>query len=109
MENLQFPAWQPIYIAAVSEANAQNLIHLVVSWGVVTTVLVFLLIYNSTLSTNDKLYLNKAEQQMMGAEQQALIGRMNLLSQPIIGLSVLSVILLMFSTAVWLWLGLNSF
>jgi hypothetical protein len=87
------------------------LAYLLLSWGVVTTVLVVLMIYRATLSTreDDQIYLNKAEETMMGTEQQALIGKMNRLGRPIITLAVLSGILLVASAVIWLWAGLKNF
>ena len=54
------------------------LAYLLLAWGAVTAVLVVLLIYRATLSTkeDDQLYLNSAEQVMMGTEQRTLIARL---------------------------------
>jgi hypothetical protein len=87
------------------------LAYLLVSWGVITVVLVGLLIYRAVLSTreDDQIYLNKAEVSMMAGEQQVLIGRLQRLSRPITWLAVLSGLLLVGSAGVWLWNGLISF
>jgi hypothetical protein len=85
--------------------------YLLISWVVITAVLVILLVYRTTLSTkeDDQLYLNKAEVAMMGGEQEQIIGKLQKLSKPILLLAVLSGILLVASAAVWVWIGLSSF
>jgi len=87
------------------------LAYLLLSWVVITAVLVVLLVYRTTLSTkeDDQLYLNKAEVTMMGGEQQQIIGKLQKLSKPILLLAVLSGILLVASAAMWVWIGLTSF
>jgi hypothetical protein len=87
------------------------LAYLVISWVVVTAVLVVLLVYRTTLSTkeDDQLYLNKAEAVMMGGEQRAIIGKLEKLHVPILAMAVLSGVLLIASAAVWVWIGLTSF
>ena len=87
------------------------LAYLLMSWGVITTMLIILVIYRATLSTreDDQLFLNKAEDQMMASEQRVLIGKIDRLARPIIGLAVLSGILLIASGGLWLWGGLKSF
>lgn len=79
------------------------------SWGGITAVLIILLIYGNTLSIreDDELYLNKAESHMMASEQRALIARMDQLKRVIIALAVLSIILLLASAGVWVWIGLH--
>jgi len=87
------------------------LAYLLLSWGVITTALIVLLIYRTTLSSkeDDQLYLNKAEASMMGAEQQVIINKLDRLGRPIMWLAALSGILLVASAGVWLWIGLSSF
>jgi hypothetical protein len=87
-----------------------SLSYLLLSWGVVTAVLVGLLIYGNALSTreDDELYLNRAEQTMMASEQQLLVGKMHSLLRVIIGLAILSGLLLMASASVWVWIGFHS-
>jgi len=89
---------------------SHSLAYLLVSWGVVTAVLVVLVIYGNTLSSreDDELYLNQAEQVMMASEQQILIGKMNHLARVIVYLAVLSGLLLAASAGVWAWIGLSS-
>jgi cytochrome b subunit of formate dehydrogenase len=86
------------------------LAYLLFAWGAVTAVLVVLVIYRTTLSTreDDQLYLNSAEQVMMGTEQQALIAKMNRVGRPIMWLSVLSGILLLATAGVWVWRGFSN-
>ena len=91
-------------------AESMVLEYLLVSWIAVTGILVVLVIYGNALSTreDDELYLNRAEQIMMGAEQNVLIARMNHLARVIVGFGVLSGLLLAATTGVWVWIGLNS-
>ncbi len=72
--------------------------------------LVILLIYRVTLSSkeDDQLYLNKAEVEMMGSDQAAVITRLNRLSKPILTLAILSGILLVASVSLWVWIGFNN-
>jgi len=85
--------------------------YLLMSWGVITTMLVILVIYRTTLTIkeDDQLFLNKAEDQMMASEQKVIIGKITRLTRPIVTLTVLSVALLLVSAGVWLWTGLQSF
>src|SRR5579862_8849239 len=85
--------------------------YLLLSWGVITALLVILVIYRTTLSTreDDQMFLNQAQDRMMASEQRVLIGRMAKLSRPIIALAVLSGALLLATTGMWLWAGLKSF
>jgi hypothetical protein len=87
-----------------------SLTYLLMSWGAVTTVLVGLVVYGNALSIreDDELYLNRAEQAMMGSEQQMLIGKMHSLLRVIIGFAVLSGILLTVSASVWVWIGFHT-
>jgi hypothetical protein len=86
------------------------LAYLLVLWGLITVVLVVLLIYRATLASreDDQLYLNKAEVSMMGGPQALLISKMNRLSKPIIALAALSVVLLLASASLWVWIGFNT-
>ncbi len=74
-------------------------------WVVVTALLAILVIYGNTLSAreDDQLYLNKAEEIMMGSVQQALIRKMDHLKRVITILGVFSGILLLTSYIVWVW------
>jgi len=86
------------------------LAYLLLAWGLITAALVILLIYRATLSNqeDDQLYLNKAEVQMMGSAQAAVITRLNRLSKPIIALAILSGILLLASASLWVWIGFSN-
>jgi hypothetical protein len=84
--------------------------YLLSSWIAVTAILMVLVIYGNTLSTreDDELYLNRAEQVMMAAEQNVLIGKMNRLARVIVGFAILSGLLFAATAGVWVWIGLNS-
>jgi hypothetical protein len=87
------------------------LAYLLITWGVVTVLLVIMVIYRAALSTreDDQIFLNKAEDNMMASEQRVLIDKLNRLSRPTIILATLSGALLLASAGVWLWIGLKSF
>jgi hypothetical protein len=83
--------------------------YLVSSWIAATGILIVLVIYGNALSTreDDELYLNRAEQVMMAAEQNVLIGKMNRLARVIVGFAILSGLLFAAAAGVWVWIGLN--
>jgi len=83
---------------------------LMISWGVITVALVVLVIYRGTLSSkeDDQIFIDAAEQHHY-QEQVAIIARMSRLTKPIIALAVLSGVLLLASTGVWLYQGFKSF
>jgi hypothetical protein len=86
------------------------LAYLLLCWGAITAVLLVLVIYGNTLSIREdtELYLNKAEDHMMAAEQKVLIGKMDRLKRVIIILAVFSGILLLVSAGVWVWIGFHT-
>jgi hypothetical protein len=81
-----------------------------VSWGVITSVLVVLVIYRGTLSSkeDDQIFLDAAEQHHY-RDQQAVIAKMSRLTKPIIALAVISGVLLLTSAGLWIYGGLKSF
>lgn len=83
--------------------------YLLASWIAVTGILVALVIYGNALSTreDDELYLNHAEQVMMGAEQNVLIRKMHSLARIIVGSAILSGLLFVAAVGVWAWIGWN--
>jgi len=83
---------------------------LMISWIVITIVLVALVVYRGTLSSreDDQIFIDAAEQHHY-QEQVELIARMTSLTKPIIALSVLSGALLLASAGVWIYSGLMSF
>ena len=78
-----------------------------IATGVVTLAL---LIYGNTLSTreDDQLYLNKAEQAIMGSEQHKLIVQMRWLGRLIYVFAAITALLLLASGGLWVWIGLRS-
>lgn len=81
-----------------------------VSWGVITTVLVILVVYRGTLSSkeDDQIFIDAAEQHHY-QDQQAVIAKMSRLTKPIIALAVISGVLLLTSAGLWIYGGLKSF
>lgn len=83
--------------------------YLLTSWIAVTGILIVLVIYGNALSTreDDELYLNPAEQVMMAAEQNVLIGKMHRLAHIIVGFAILSGLLFVAMAGFWAWIGLS--
>jgi hypothetical protein len=83
---------------------------LMISWGVITVVLVVLVVYRGTLSSreDDQIFIDDAEQHHY-QEQLVIIDRMSRLSKPIIALAVVSGMLLLASAGVWIYQGYKSF
>jgi beta-lactamase regulating signal transducer with metallopeptidase domain len=82
---------------------------LLVIWAVLTTILVILLIYRSTLSMHedDQLFLDQSESHME-KEQTALIAKMNRLQTPVRLLGAASGLLILIVFGMWIWKGLNQ-
>ena len=87
-----------------------TLSYLLITWGTTTAALLVLVIYGNTLSIreDDEIYLNRAEDRMMAAEQRVLITKMNRLKQVITVLASVSGILLIASAGLWAWIGFHS-
>ena len=92
------------------EALHNALVPLLVSWGIVTAILICVLIYRSMLENRegDQIFLDAAAQSK-ASEQRALVTRIEKLSRPITALIVLSGVLLVTVAGVWIWQGLQSF
>jgi hypothetical protein len=83
---------------------------LMISWGVITVVLVVLVVYRGTLSSkeDDQIFIDAAEQHHY-QEQLVIIDRISRLTRPIIALAVLSGALLLASVGVWVYQAFKSF
>lgn len=94
----------------MEQSQSMLLSLLMVSWGVVTAVLVVLVIYRATLSTkeDDQIFIDPSEK-LQYQEQQEIIAKMSRLTGPIIGLAVMSGVLLLGSAGVWVYRGWKSF
>jgi hypothetical protein len=84
--------------------------YLFFTWIGVTAILLALVIYGNTLSMReeDQLYLNAAEESMMGSDQRLLIGKMHSLARVVTTLAIFSAVLLVASASAWVWIGLKS-
>ena len=80
---------------------------LLIVWAVVTSIMVALLIYRSTLGAHEdnQLYLGQADA-MLQREQEEVIKKEKKLAPFLYVLGTLSVILLLSIVSVWLWRGL---
>jgi hypothetical protein len=92
------------------EALQNAFVPLLVSWGIVTAILILALIYRSMLENReeDQIFLDSAAQSMAN-EQRALVSRIEKLSRPITALIVVSAVLLVAVAGVWIYQGLRSF
>jgi hypothetical protein len=83
--------------------------YLLIACGVATTVLIVLVIYGNSLSVReeDQIYLNKGDEGMLAADQRTLVGKMDRLEKMIFTLALIAGILVVASTAAWIWIGLR--
>jgi hypothetical protein len=83
---------------------------LMISWGVITVVLVILVVYRGTLSSkeDDQIFIDAAEQHHY-KQQLEIIARISSLTKPIIAFAVLSGALLLASVGVWIYQAFKSF
>lgn len=79
------------------------LLYLVVTWGIITGLLILLLLYRKTIASKeeDQLFLDGAEDRL-AAEQQEVTARLARLSKPIMALAVLSGVLLLVISGMWI-------
>lgn len=77
--------------------------------GVATAVLVVLIIYGNTLDIHEdeEIYINKKEEKLMGDDQRVLVAKMERLKKVIFSLAVVTAILIVSSTAIWVYIGLT--
>ncbi len=82
---------------------------LLVIWGVVTTVLIVLLIYRSTVSMHedDQLFLDDSGSQLR-EDQQLVMSRLNRLQMPLRVMGAASGFLILVIFGLWIWQGLNQ-
>jgi len=80
---------------------------LLISWAVITAVLVLLLIYRGTLASkeDDQIFIGEAEQHH-ARDNEVIIAKMTQLNRPIVALSVISGLLLLTSAGLWVYRGL---
>ena len=83
---------------------------LLIAWGVITSVLICIFIYRSTLETreDDQIFLDTAGESMARG-QRAIVARIEKLGRPLVALTVLSGALLVVIAGMWLWQGFQSF
>ena len=82
---------------------------LLIAWGVLTTILIVLLIYRSTLTMHedDQLFLDDAESHMQ-KEQTELITRLNRITPFVRAFGALSGVLILVIAGLAIWQGLNQ-
>jgi hypothetical protein len=92
------------------ETISSTLFGLMVTWGVVTSALICLLIYRGTLEAHedDQIFLDAAGDSM-AREQRMIVARIDKLSRPITLLIVASCGLLAVIAGIWLYQGFQKF
>lgn len=83
---------------------------MLLTWGVITALLICVMIYRSTLETReeDQIFLDAAGERM-ASEQRAIVDRIEKLGRPIAALMVVSGALLVTIAGIWLYQGFKSF
>jgi thiosulfate reductase cytochrome b subunit len=89
---------------------AGPLLYLLIAWGVITAIFLFLLLRRSLLASHedDQIFLDAAEEHI-AKEQRELVAKINALSRPIMGTGILAGILLLVIAGMWLYEGLKNF
>jgi hypothetical protein len=92
------------------ESMDSTMFVLIVTWSIVTVILILMWIYRSTLENReeDQIFLDAA-QESMAREQRAIVARIEKLSRPITSLIVASSALLLVIAGIWLWRGFKNF
>lgn len=87
---------------------SSTLTMLLVVWGGLTTILIVLLIYRSTLTMHedDQLFLDEAESHME-QEQKEIIARVNRVTLPVRILGAASGLLILVIAGLWIYDGLT--
>jgi len=82
---------------------------LLIAWGILTTILIVLLIYRSTLTMHedDQLFLDDAESHMQ-KEQTELITKLNRITPFVRAFGALSGVLILVIAGLAIWQGLNQ-
>jgi hypothetical protein len=83
---------------------------LMISWVVITFVLVVLVVYRGTLSSkeDDQIFIDAAEQHHY-QEQLVIIARISRLTRPIVALAFVSGVLLLANAGIWIYQAFKSF
>jgi hypothetical protein len=92
------------------ESMGSTMFVLIVTWSIITVILILMWIYRSTLENReeDQIFLDAA-QESMAREQRAIVARIEKLSRPITSLIVASSALLLVIAGIWLWQGFKNF
>lgn len=82
---------------------------LLIVWSVLTTILVILIIYRSTLTMHedDQLFLDESESHME-LEQRELLKKVNRITPIVSWLGATSGLLILVIAGIWVWKGLNN-
>jgi hypothetical protein len=85
-------------------------LYLLITWGVVTAIFLFILLRRSLLASHedDQIFLDAAEEHM-AREQRELVAKIDALSKPLMGTGILAGLLLLVIAGMWLYGGLKNF
>lgn len=86
------------------------MLYLLIAWGVVTAIFLFLFIWRSVLSSHedDQIFINSSEQHMAD-EQKELITRIDSLSRYVLTSGITSGVLLLVMAGMFVYHGLKNF
>jgi hypothetical protein len=86
------------------------MLYLLIAWGVVTAIFLFLIAWRSVLSSHedDQIFIGSG-QDHMAREQRELITKINKLSPPILTSGITSGVLLLLIAGIFVYQGLKNF
>jgi hypothetical protein len=86
------------------------MLYLLIVWGIVTAIFLVLVAWRSVLSSHedDQIFLDAAEEHM-AREQRELVGKINMLSRPLLASGITSGLLLLLIAGMFVYHGLKNF
>lgn len=86
------------------------MMYLLIVWGVVTAIFLALVAWRSVLSSHedDQIFLDSAEEHI-AREQRELVGKINMLSRPLLASGITSGVLLLVIAGLFVYHGLKNF
>jgi hypothetical protein len=86
------------------------MLYLLILWGAVTAVFLALIAWRAVLSNHedDQIFIGSA-QEHMAKEQRELIGKINMLSRPVLASGITSGVLLLLIAGIFVYNGLKNF
>jgi hypothetical protein len=104
--------WFPgeVAMGPVEYLLSPPVLYLLIVWGIATIIFIVLMIWRSLLSSHedDQIFLNPAEE-MMEKEQKELVGKIDMLSRPLMTSGITSGVLLLVMAGMVVYHGLKTF